>query len=393
MPKHSYSSSKSSSSNHKKHKIDSLCSHCSSSSSNKKYIDCNCKDYFHRNGLIHTSIITELDANEYLELRKTKFAELDTFELKKEEEDCIVINPIDNSVKINDILIQQKNITISNYISNGCYGVIFVSSPTENITYVMKFIINNKKNKNEIITMIDIKKNNNTHIPNFINIAYYHLNCRKISNSSDNVFLNGISQCLKDNNYTMIILEYFDGTIFELINKLFPLFPVKKFNSNEKEIFNSIFAQLIISIYLFHNKFNYFHNDTHLSNFLYKKVIPDEKYFHYKIGDNDYYIKNCGYVVVLSDYGLSIKILTINKNKLLKDYGDILYKINLFLKKRLSIIDENIIKTFTHYNDMSNQKNKDTFNEDDFFYFIMTSILNIKTTKSDDMILINEYHY
>ena len=119
---------------------------------------------------------------------------------------------------------------------------------------------------------------------------------------------------------------------------------------------------MIISIYLFHNKFNYFHNDTHLSNFLYKKVIADEKYFHYKIGDNHYYIKNCGYVVV-SDYGLSIKILTINKNK-------------------LSIIDKDIIKTFTHYNDMSNQKNKDTFNEDDFFNFIMTSILNIKNYKN-----------
>lgn len=65
-------------------------------------------------------------------MRKTKFAVLDTFELK-EEEDCIVINPIDNNVKINDTLIQSKNITISKYISNGCYGIIFVNSPDEDM--------------------------------------------------------------------------------------------------------------------------------------------------------------------------------------------------------------------------------------------------------------------
>ena len=68
--------------------------------SSKNEINCNCNDYFDKNGLIHTSIIIELD----------------TFESK---EDYIVINSIDNSIKINNIFL------------------IVVSSPNENITYVI----------------------------------------------------------------------------------------------------------------------------------------------------------------------------------------------------------------------------------------------------------------
>ena len=400
MPKHSHSSS--SSSNHKKHKIDSICSDCSSSSSSssdKNYLDSNCKEYFNKNNLIHSNDITELNANDYLELRKTKNAILDTFELKKEEQDCIVINSGDNTIKINETLIQSKNITINKYIANGCYGVIFVSSVEDDDIYVIKFIKNNPNNKNEITTMIDIKRNNNTYIPNFINIAYYHLNCNRITHQdTDNKILTGIKNCLKTDKYSMIVLEYFDGTIFDLINSNFPLFPpIKNFTDEKIELFNSIFAQLIITIFLFHNKFEYYHNDTHLKNFLYKKVNADDKYFHYKIGDNNYYIKNCGYVIVLSDYGLSKKINEYYTNKdkknKLKDYEDVLNKISLYLK---NIFKNNNIKEFTHYKDMSNKKNKtdfSSFDEFEFLNYMMTTILNIKTTRIDDMTLINNIPY
>ena len=400
MPKHSHSSSSSSSSNHKKHKIDSICSDCSSSSSSdKNYLDSNCKEYFNKNNLIHSNDITELNANDYLELRKTKFAKLDIFELKKDEEDCIVINSGDNTIKINQSLIQSKNITISKYIANGCYGVIFVSSvEDDDIRYVIKFIKNNPNNENEIKTMIDIKQNNNTHIPNFINIAYYHLNCNRITHQdTGNKILTGIKNCLKTDKYSMIVLEYFDGTIFDLINSNFPLFsPIKNFTDEKIELFNSIFAQLIITIFLFHNKFEYYHNDTHLKNFLYKKVNNDNKYFHYKIRDKDYYIKNCGYVIVLSDYGLSKKInehyTNKDKKNKLKDYEDILNKICLYKNKIIT----GDINQFTHYKDMSNKKNKtdfSSFDEFDFLNYMMTTILNIKTTQIVDMTLINDIPY
>ena len=394
MPKHSHSSS--SSSNHKKHKIDSICSDCSSSSSSssdKNYLDSNCKEYFNKNNLIHSNDITELNANDYLELRKTKNAILNTFEPNLEEQDCIVINPGDNTIKINNALIQGNNITITNYISNGCYGVIFVSSQVDDIRYVIKFIIFNETNINEITTMINVKKNNNTYIPNFINIAYYHLQCRNISNTLDNNFLTGINTCLKDNKYSMIILEYFDGTILDLINSIFPLNPIRTFTPEDIELFNSIFAQLIISIYLFHNKFNYIHKDAHLKNFLYKKVNADDKYFHYKIGDNNYYIKNCGYLVVLSDYGLSKKINYHHTNKdkknKLKDYEDVFD--NIFLCRNKIILTGT--NKLDKYKDISCNKNFDDFDEFEFFNNMMTSILKINTVKTHDMILINEIPY
>ena len=75
---------------------------------------------------------------------------------------------------------------------------------------------------------------------------------------------------------------------------------------------------ILLSIYLLHNKFNYYHNDAHLKNFLYKKVQADETYFHYKITKNgttnNYYIKNEGYIVVLSDLDYQKKKKAVKKN-------------------------------------------------------------------------------
>ena len=80
------------------------------------------------------------------------------------------------------------------------------------------------------------------------------------------------------------------------------------------------------------------------------------------------------------------------KNKL-KDYEDILNKISLYLK---NIFKNNNIKEFTHYKDMSNKKNItdfSSFDEFDFLNYIMTDILNIKTTQIDGMTLINDIPY
>jgi len=398
MPKKKFSSSGSgsgsgsSSSNHKRQKKNSICSHCSS---DKDYLDFNCKKYFDTNSeLKYSGPITSIDINTYLNLRIEQFSTLDNIVLNLNQEDCIYIN--DGIIKINESLIQSKNITISKYIANGCYGVIFVSSVEDGNIYVIKFIKNNPNNENEIKTMINIKEINNTHIPNFINIAYYHLNCNRITHQdTDNKILTGIKNCLKTDKYSMIVLEYFDGTIFDLINSNFPLFPPNKrnFTPEKIELFNSIFAQLIITIFLFHNKFEYYHNDTHLKNFLYKKVDNNNKYFHYKIGDNNYYIKNCGYVIVLSDYGLSKKINVHYTNKYkknkLKDYEDVFD--NIFLCRNKIILTGT--NKLDKYKDISCNKNFDDFDEFEFFNNMMTSILKINTVKTHDMILINEIPY
>ena len=239
--------------------------------------------------------------------------------------------------------------------------------------------------------MIHIRKTNNNNIPNYINIIDFHLNCNVITYRND--ILKGINTCLKKDKYSMIVLEYFDGTIFELINANFSIFARSAISDDKKQLFYSIFAQLLITIYLFHNKFNYYHNDAHLNNFLYKKVNNDNKYFHYKIGDKNYYIRNCGYLIVLSDYGLATQIIRtdVNDYKMhaLKDYEDILSKMLLYIK---TIDTTKNISNLREYINMSSLKNKTRFSSFDEFLFLdyMMNMLDTQIEKKENMILINE---
>jgi hypothetical protein len=392
MPKHSYStdrssegsSDRSSDRSKKRNKRDSLCSHCCSFK--KKYLDDTCKSYFETKAelkYINDNSIAIPSINEYLEKRKRMFEELIEYSLNIEKKDCIKIDSINNKLIINDEIIKLSNIEISKYISSGCYGLIFVSSENDGIKYIIKFIKKNPENNNEVNIMIDIRNNNTNDIPNYINIVNYHLNCNIIHNYTSNNILTGIDNCFKSNSYAMIILEYFDGTIFDLIQKLFRLFPPNIIITNI-DIFYSIFAQLLLSICLFHNKFKYYHKDAHLKNFLYKKVNVNDKYSHYKINENNYYIKNCGYIVILSDYGKSKKIDERKSNhnkKIFEDYEDIIYKLSLYKNKILTLKNINI------------KFNKDTFNEFLFIDELMKIYLNIKTEKTPDMELINTEPY
>ena len=69
---------------------------------------------------------------------------------------------------------------------------------------------------------------------------------------------------------------------------------------------------MYICVFLLH-KIGYYHNDTHLGNFFYKRIINnDNEYYHYNINGNNYYLKNVGFFIVLGDYGKTSKI---SKNK------------------------------------------------------------------------------
>lgn len=400
MPKSKRSNCRSGCKKRNKRNSDSLYAHCTpikvdedmnsinSNEETNEIDNYSCNNYYKDKHLLHTKAITEIDVEVYLTSRIYINEELDLVELDTTEKDCISINQGNNSVKINNELIHSKNITISKYISNGCYGVIFVSSDTDGIIYVIKLIINNNENKNEIQTMKYIKNNNNTFIPNFINIAYYHLNC-KVLHTNSNELLEGIRLCLKNRPYTMLILEYFDGEIYSLLRET----PIRQLPSISIEIKNCIYSQMLLSIYLLHNKFNYYHNDAHLKNFLYKKVNVNEKYFHYKITkdgtSNDYYIKNEGYIVVLSDFGLSKRIGSSEGSEhiITDDYYNILFEMKKFV---LADKSNNIKIIFNYFfNKISKSEH---YNEFEFLNFMMSKILDIKTTITTEQI-INQIAY
>ena len=70
-----------------------------------------------------------------------------------------------------------------------------------------------------------------------------------------------------------------------------------------------------------------FHNDAHHGNFLFHK-IEKGGYFHYRIYNVDYYIKNEGYIWLIWDFGLVKKFEKNNSASIIRDYRRI---INAFI--------------------------------------------------------------
>ena len=177
----------------------------------------------------------------------------------------------------------------------------------------------------------------------------------------------------------MIVLEYLDGTLHQLLRTIIGN-TINTINADNNEILKSIYSQALLSLYIFHNKFNYYHKDSHLSNFFYKKVIKDNKYFHYQINGQNYYIKNVGYLIVLADYGLAEKKSeTFDLNKIHEDYKQIISSILITClnKYRQFYIDDKIDKRKIISANFT-MEDKSSFNEfkliDDLlkYFFVIT---------------------
>jgi len=343
----------------------------------------------------------------FLETRKSIFT-LPIQPIQETYIDCLDINKkgfFINKEKITG----TNNIKIEGYLSNGCYGSIFIASHEGTNKYVIKFMVAHSNNINEIRTMIDIKdklKSDLFPIPNFLYMAYYYHKCNKLTidpsikhtiNSTISITSRNIIDDIESNittDYSLLVLEYFDDTIYKLLSNINAS---PKSIALKEEYFKSIFSQMIISLYILHNKFNYIHNDTHLNNFLYKTVEEENNYFHYKINDKDYYIKNCGYLVVLADYGLCKEISTYEspeKNrKIFKDYSCTISQILINIPN-IQTINPSF---FTNYIEKIKFYNVDevytSLDENVFLDTILTCCLNIATDKTDNMKLINTEPY
>lgn len=68
-------------------------------------------------------------------------------------------------------------------------------------------------------------------------------------------------------------------------------------------VFNVI-LQCLLSVATFH-KLGYVHQDCHSGNFLYHMTEDTTGYYHYRILGKDYFLKNCGYTMMIYDFGLA----------------------------------------------------------------------------------------
>lgn len=116
---------------------------------------------------------------------------------------------------------------------------------------------------------------------------------------------------------------------------------------NDKELLYNLLFQAIISIATFHNTVNNVHQDIHAGNFLWHKN-NEIGYYHYIFDGESYYLRACGYNIMLYDFGYATNIRSKKSIlKILSDYSELLTS---FLKNEfeddLPVPDDDIIQEF-----------------------------------------------
>lgn len=209
--------------------------------------------------------------------------------------------------------------------SNSKYGIIYLTTNEINKKiFATKITLINDYNYLEILLaqqLSDISSKNLS--PHFIFI-YKILYC--YNNFKDE----NIPKLIKKNNYYISINEFLNGTFKNFL----------ELKLSYEYIFNA-FQQIMIAILSFHYfTGGMYHNDCHYNNFLFLKIKPGG-YFHYKLFNNNYYVKNMGYLWFIWDFGL-ISAEPYYKNQRIKDYFRIIYFFNLdlpILKRIKNIIN------------------------------------------------------
>jgi len=209
----------------------------------------------------------------------------------------------------------RKGFTINNKINlykkigtESAFGVIYLTSIVNSFggfTIASKVMNDDLNNTNEIkimklITDEIILKKKSRH---FV-LMYKHAICNKIP---------------FDDKYRIVCVnELAHGDIKTLMENEEIL--------KDDELMMNLLFQTFISIGTFHNITGYAHRDAHHGNFLYQKN-NEIGYYEYSFNGKSYYLKSCGYNIMIYDFGLS-KSIEFMKNKdkfyaVLIDYGRI----------------------------------------------------------------------
>lgn len=242
--------------------------------------------------------------------------------------ECLI--NIDKKINVN---VNGNQIIITNYIDSGASAIIFKAISNNN-KFALKFM---SPLEDEIKIMrytTNLVKNNIT--PHLM-VLYINFICQENGEIFDNIYiedpnliqrftnkLKEINLFIQDGKYSLLIMELFDGDTAKLISPNSRIDPYIKTN---------IYCQIILSLFTFH-KYVGLHLDAHYKNFFYKKIQYNENdYLHYNIYETDIFIKNCGYLIVLADYGLSntsSRITRKNEKTLINDYNALLSEIDNF---------------------------------------------------------------
>jgi hypothetical protein len=208
---------------------------------------------------------------------------------------CIEYDKNLDKLRLNNIVLEKR------IGSPSAVGIIMLGNIKKN-KLIIKIASKNKENKLEIdifrkISDKIILKHN---IPHFIiNYNYFVCEAKNLGNI-----------CPKDENYKdlcyyfgskkyyMCINELADGDLFNIIKN------IKKEKIFKKDYLDNIIAQMFLTIYALHYYVKYSHNDTHMGNYLFiNNNLDKNSYYHYIVNGKNYYLKNNGITLILTDFG------------------------------------------------------------------------------------------
>lgn len=222
----------------------------------------------------------------------------------------------------------KRGYTIKNVIdlvkkigTESAYGVIYLSSIKESLggfSIVSKVMAATKDNLQEIKLMREITDNLLlTKKTKHFAAVHKHAICKK--NSLVNY--QGEKIIMPNKLKLVSINELAHGDLKTLVAK-------RDIAGNMNLMCNLLF-QIFISIGTFQNLVGYVHNDAHYGNFLYQ-MNNEKGYYEYEFDGKKYYLKACGYNMMIYDFGLSKGIktpvqLAKNGHLIVRDYARIIH--------------------------------------------------------------------
>jgi len=250
-----------------------------------------------------------------------------------------------------EYLFANNRLILKNRIgSNSRYGIVYLTTSTDNYKFATKLTPVSFHNYNEIV--IATKLSNITikdKSPHFL-IIYKVMSC------DNKLHLAALPNLIKNNDYLISVNELVSGNF-----KNFLL----DYNTSSQLIANAL-QQILLAVLSFHHfTGGAFHNDCHYKNFLFHKIRPGG-YFHYNIYGTDIYVKNLGYIWMIWDFGLVKQ--DYNKKRRLEDYFRI---VHFFKKYYYNEPLKNVEKILEYKN-----KFLSTFGDSDKRFFQMLFKLN-----------------
>jgi len=304
------------------------------------------------------------------------------------ENDCIETKTFKNG---------SKGYTIKNVIdlvkkigTESVFGVIYLSSIKESLggySIVTKTMSSNSDNLQEIKLMYKITEELLlTKKSKHFAAVYKYAKCSK----KEIIRYDGKNDKRKAKEKLVSVNELAHGDLKTLLQN-------RDIAGDNKLLFN-LLIQTFISIATFQNRINYIHFDAHHGNFLYQKN-NDIGYYQYKFNDFTFYLKACGYNIIIYDFGLSRKVDSfqgINKNYYIKmDYYRISHaflssnrggwgKWSDLPKKNV----EDIIGRLIY--ELFNIKNTEYNNQGEYFKHLLKYIFKLSSFVSNDIIIHNK---